>query len=186
MDLNLNKTGITEINEQKKLTIILPNIFFGSSWAVLEKGQDFIPESCLVELKDGYLVTLERGILIKAINSLSGDLPKRSLEFFSKCFEDSLNRLMYDLKSFEGGKISIYGTSSALISFFNDKQIPNYCVDFKSLMMICKKYGFNFKLAGRGIPVSALDSDEKVTAFLKTCSLSGSGDSVVVELVKDE
>lgn len=186
MDLNLSKTGITEINEQKKLTIILPNIFFGSNWAVLEKGQDFIPEDCLVELKDGYLASLERGILIKAINSLSGELPKRSLEFFSKCFEDSLNRLMYDLKSFEGGKISIYGTSSALISFFNDEQIPNYCVDFKSLMMICKKYGFNFKLAGRGIPVSALDSDEKVKAFLKTCSLSGSGDSVVVGLVKGE
>lgn len=177
---NLNLTEV----EAKKLTIILPNTAYGCHWGILEKDQDFMDSKDLIELKDGYLVLQGRGILLNALYHFKRELPKRMLEFFSKEYEKSLKRILYDLKDFTGGKIAIFSNSSALIAFHNDEQIPCYAIDFESLKAICKKYGLCFVLAGKKIPLDVFNSDEKVNLFLKGCELSGSGDSVVVELIK--
>lgn len=172
--------------EQKAITVIFPNAVYGVNWGILEKDQDFLNTDTLTELRDGYLVEVSRAKVIQVIEKFKEKLPKKIIMLFSTNNQAALSRLMHDFFKFKGGRIGIYALNNSPIAFYKDEAIPNYSVDFNSLCIIMRKFGFSFVLSGKVIPISALSSDEKVKSFLKTCELSGSGDSVVLEIVKDE
>lgn len=183
---DFSSIGIESEVEQKKLTVTLPNTAYGCHWGILEKDQDFLNKEDLIELKDGYLVLQERGTVLKALYGLKSEIPRKMLELFSRGYEVSLNRALSELASFKGGKIAIFSCSGSLITFHNDEKIPCYAVDLDSMIAICRKYGFSLMVSGKVIPLDIFKNDEKKAIFFKTCELSGNGDSVVIELVKNE
>ena len=181
---DLNKLGVMDEVDQKKMTVVLSNAVYGCNWGILEKDQDFLNEEDLIELKDGYVVLLERGTVIKALYAFESALPKKLMLYFGQEYEKSLERALTELKNFNGGKIAIFGCSSSPIAFCESEQIPCYAVDFDSILAICKKYGLSLVLGGSVIPMDVFKNEEKKKLFLKGCELSGNGDSVVIEVVK--
>lgn len=174
--------GLTD-EEKKALSVILPNVYYGAHWCIMEKDQDFINEG-LIELNDGYLVELDRGIILNTLIRLADKLPKKTIQFYSGEYEKSLKKCMSYMKTFNGGTVAICDVSGCNTVMYEGELVPCFGVDFQSFAKICRKYKFDLVVGGRKIPVETVLTKEGQDLFLKSCKLTGNGCGFGVEVAK--